>query len=643
MKLKTAIALLLLLLPVTLPAQEITSKADALFFEYAYSDAIAAYLSEMQKAPLSNRQVLNLADSYLKLNNYNKAEEYYLQVYKKDSTMSIHHFNKMLLAMSRTSGKERVKAFFASNAPRLPEELMEKAQLNFSMLEEGRTDSQYQLFNLDSNSPQSDFSPSFYKGDRLLFSSGRIGNRKGRYNPSGEAFLDIYIARIRNDGQLLNPNPYTGKPASGYHQATPYYSESLQSLFYVRSNEDNGQLAFDENGKNALAIGRVDAQGQFQFLLRDLSTSFYYPFYDERSGKLYFAANFEDGYGGTDLYSVYTNNGLIMSAPENLGPRVNSPGNEIAPYIYEGNLYFSSDIFYGLGGMDVYKSEIDKDGDYGIPINLGKGINSAFDDFGLIIADRGEGLLGYFASNRPGGQGNDDIYGFEVAELPGVRTFALKGKVANTSNYDGIENASVRILDGNGNQIKEVFTNPDGSYRIEIPWQSPVTVQATKDMHSVFAMTYGEEEMEGLEAQNVNLGIAHLEDFVVEQEGETTLKLNKFYFPQGSATITPEIATELDKVVQVVQYFPQLQFRIESHTDSRGGSASNLRLSRLRAEAIKRYLESNGVSSTNLPEAVGYGEERIVNNCTNGVFCLEVLHKQNERHLFVVTNYDVLN
>ena len=598
----------------------------------------------MQKGSLSNRQLLNLADSYLKLNNYAKAEAYYLQVYKKDSTMSTHHFNKMLQTMSRTSGIERTKAFFATNPAALSKELQENAELNYALLESGAEDQQYNLFNIAGNSPQADFSPTFYKKDRLLFSSSRIADRKNRYNPTGEAFLDIYIARIGNDGQILNPNPYTAKPPSAFHQATPFYSESLQSLFYIRSNENDGEMAFDDKGKNALAIGRVNNQGEFQFLLRDLSTSFYYPFYDEESGRLYFAANLEDGYGGTDLYSVYTNNGLIMSAPQNLGPRVNSPGNEIAPYIFEGNLYFSSDVFYGIGGMDIYKSEIDQDGYFGIPINLGKGINSIHDDFGMIVKNHNEsGLLGYFASNRPGGQGNDDIYGFMVTEKPGIKTFALKGKVANNTNYQGIANATVRILDANGKEVKKVYSDANGSYRIEIPWQSPVTVQATKDKHSVFAMTYQEEEMAEIESQNVNLGIAHLDDFIAEKEGQTVLELDKFYFAKGSTTITPEIAVEMDKVVRMVQYFPQIQLQIQAHTDSRGSSASNLRLSRQRAQALKQYLETNGVPSSNIVETIGYGEDKIINNCTNGVYCLEVLHKQNERYPIVVLNYEMLN
>ena len=112
-------------------------------------------------------------------------------------------------------------------------------------------------------------------------------------------------------------------------------------------------------------------------------------------------ANFEEGYGGTDIYYVNTNNGQIMSSPVNLGPRINSPGNEIAPYIFNNSLYFSSDVFYGLGGMDIYKSNIMDVDKFSIPINLGRGINTTSDDFGFIIRNGASGdFEGYFSSKR---------------------------------------------------------------------------------------------------------------------------------------------------------------------------------------------------------------------------------------------------
>jgi len=293
--------------------------------------------------------------------------------------------------------------------------------------------------------------------------------------------------------------------------------------------------------------------------------------------------------------------------------------------------------------MDIYKSEMQDDGFFSIPINLGKGINSSEDEFSFIIKNYGENsLLGYFSSNREGGKGNDDIYGFIVKEKPGLKTFSIKGKVINPSSDRGISKAQIRLLDIEGNTIKEVYTSEDGDYRVEIPWREQITIESTKDRYSVFSVTYNEEEMEAVQKKSYDISIAFLDDLVEEKEDQTVMKLSKFFFARGKYTMTPEIALELDKVVEAVQKFPQLQLRIEAHTDSRGGSATNFRLSQRRADAIRKYLLDNGVPSSNILYTIGYGEDRIINNCKNGVYCLDMLHKKNERHLIVVLNYDLL-
>ena len=127
-----------------------------------------------------------------------------------------------------------------------------------------------------------------------------------------------------------------------------------------------------------------------------------------------------------------------------------------------------------------------------------------------------------------------------------------------------------------------------------------------------------------------------MEDLITEKEEKTVLKLKKFYFDKGKSTMNAQVETELKKVIDAVERFPQIRLRIESYTDSRGSSSYNKRLSQDRANTIKQYLLSNGLNSHNIIEATGYGEEKIVNNCTNGAYCLDFLHKQNERTLFVV-------
>lgn len=636
MKFKLYIFLLLITLPGFSFSQDKNSKADNYFYGYQYQRAIAEYQKEQQKGPLSNSQLLNLADAYFKVGNYRYASEIYQDINKKDTIMTVLQFNQLLQSLSKTSNKERVQTFLRSKSPLLSNELMDNAEFNIQILESGANNSMVvNLINLPINSPQSDFSPAFY-GNKILFSSSRPLKSKGLYAPSGESYLDIYEVAISENGKTGVVSLYGQLPDSKFHKSTPFYSEGNKRLFYILSNAENGELTYDENGKNSLALGMLYNSGQFRFLLKNLSTSFYYPFFDESSDRLYFSANFDDSYGGTDLYYVSTNNGQVMSAPVNLGPRINSPGNEIAPFIFDGSLYFSSDVFYGLGGMDVYKSRIQSRDVYGIPVNLGEGINSSEDDFGFIIKQENDNYVGYLASNRPGGKGGDDIYAFRMGSMPGLKTFALRGRVVDASTNLGIGKAQIKLLDKQGNLLKELYSAENGDFTVEIPWQDEIVLESGKGEFSAFSRLYSGKELEEIQKSPYTINLLQLEDLVEEEEGMKVLRLKKFYFPKGNSAITSEVRTELDKVVEAVQNFPDIKLRIETHTDSRGSSASNQRLSQQRSDAIRDYLVGKGVPSNVILESVGYGEENIKNNCTNGVYCLEFLHKQNERTLIEV-------
>lgn len=633
-----ALLLILVWIPFSMISQDKKSKGDTYFYGYQYENAIAEYNKERVKSPLRNDQVLNLADSYFKIGEYDTASKLYISVNKNDTIMSVHRFNKMLQSLSKNSDKEKVKTFLSTKANMFSTELLENAEFNYELLESIKEPVAVDITNLFANSAQADFSPSFYK-ESLLFSSSRAQKSKQIYAPSGESYLDIYIGKLEGSGNVSSAVPFNRIPASQFHKSTPFFSEEMNRIFYILSNTEGGNMAFNDEGKNALAIGMLYEDGQFRFLMKDLGTSFYYPYFDSDSNRLFFAANFDDSYGGTDLYYVFTNNGQIMSAPINLGPRINSPGNEIAPYIFNGSLYFSSDVFYGMGGMDIYKSNIQKDGTYSIPVNIGEGINSKEDDFGFIIKENeNKELVGYFASNRNGGKGSDDIYKFSMSQVPGLKTFALKGKVVNLSSKTGINKAQIRLLNGEGDILKETYSNGEGDFSVEIPWQDQITIQATKEGYSIFSTAYSEEGMEEVQLSPFNMGLAMLNDLIEEKEGKTVIKLNKFYFDKGKTIVNSGVASELDKVVDAVSRFPELQLKIETHTDSRGSSYSNKKLSQERSDAIKIYLMKNGLSTSNIVESVGYGEEVIRNNCTDGAYCLDFLHKQNERTLIVVTN-----
>jgi outer membrane protein OmpA-like peptidoglycan-associated protein len=617
--------------------QENRSKGDNYFYAYEYQNAIEAYTKERSKNPLSDSQNLNLADAYFNVGSYEKSSKIYMDSNKKkDTLMSFHRFNKMLQSLSKTSDRDRVLTFLRTKSTRLSSELSENATFNYELMKGAEGNRNFEIFNVSINSPQADISPAFYKKD-LLFSSSRMQKTKGTYLPTGESYLDIYKGLIDEKGTVGSADIFSKIPFSEFHKSTPYYSAELENIFYILSNTVDDEMAFDDNGKNALSVGMQDKSGGFRFLLRDLSTSFYYPFFDAKSNRLYFSANFDDSYGGTDIYYVTTNNGQIMSAPTNLGPRINSPGNEISPYLFKGDLYFSSDVFYGFGGMDIYKSNLQANGTYSIPVNLGEGINTSADDFGFIIKEMADdAYLGYLASNRKGGKGGDDIYGFRINGIPGLKTFALQGEVLNTLTQKGISQVQISVVDAQGVILKEIYTKEDGTFTLEIPWQEQVTIAASKEKYSIFSTTFKEEDMDNIQDVPFLIGLVLFDDFVEEKEGQIALKLDKFYFDKGKSVINTSIAAELDKVVETAIQFPQLRLAIETHTDSRNSSSYNLKLSQNRADAIKAYLIKKGVSQATIVESLGYGEEKLTNNCINGAYCLDFLHKQNERTLIKI-------
>ncbi len=198
-------------------AQDKKSKGDDFFFEYKYPQAIIEYKKEKNEKPLSKRQLLNLADSYLQTGNYKNATDTYLEIYKEDTKISTYHFNNMLQAMAKTSGQDRVKAFLATKTDVLSNELLENAEFNYELQEsEKANDLDYQIFNINSNGPASDFSPSFYKDDKLLFTSTRsLKTSKKKPNQEKE-YLEIFVAKVGIDGQILNPNPFMDVPESEF-------------------------------------------------------------------------------------------------------------------------------------------------------------------------------------------------------------------------------------------------------------------------------------------------------------------------------------------------------------------------------------------------------------------------------------------
>ncbi len=626
------IIIILLFSSFCLFSQQKKSKGDLYFFEKNYPEAIVAYKKEGAGAnKLRIDQYLNLATSYYKLKDYRNAIVSYKNVDKRTTTLPPAHVNQFLISLIQEEetndfNEQLIKQKLFYNKLMISNEGINKEIISKKDKKEDKT----LFFNLTINSLFDDNSATFY-GDTLVFTSSRKEQESLRY-------FKLFKAAIDKVGGLSKVGDFTKTVDFPFHEAMPYYVTSQDKMFYGVSNANDEGLIFDKEGRNSisLAISNSFNHGdkKANYVLTDYSTSFYYPFYDDLKGRLYFSAELEDSYGGTDLYYVTLTNRIIDGKPINLGPKVNTPGNEISPFLFQGSLYFASDIYYGFGGMDMYKSEVLPNEGYDTPENLGASYNSIADDYGLIIRKQNdEELLGYFVSNKKESIGGDDLFGFRTKVKPGEEVVSITGKILNAGTKEGIEDAVVGIYK-NGELIKETSSKEDGSYTVAVPIGATLALRITKAFHSTINNKIVKDDFRKIASKVMGFELYSLKDLIAVKESKVVLKSKAIAFQKSSAKFKVEV---LDDLVNVLTRFPELKIKIENHTDSRGTKINNYLLSQDRAKAIKTYLVTKGISKRRISYR-GFGETTLLNKCGDRVRCSEKKHQENNRTNFVISN-----
>ncbi|MFY0715257.1 OmpA family protein [Seonamhaeicola sp. NFXS20] len=340
------------------------------------------------------------------------------------------------------------------------------------------------------------------------------------------------------------------------------------------------------------------------------------------------------GYGSVDLYYVELGEEGELGFIVNLGPEINTSGRESFPFTSSKNaLYFSSDGHFGLGGYDVFYHKINSDGELvGNLLNVGEPINSSFDDVCYVV----KGDRGFVSSNRTieGEEVYDNIYTF-IENTP-IKDIYLKsllhGVVTDTSIQLPLAGATVEVLDVDNHVIATLLTDEEGRYSKEVEYEPSYILKVTKENYSS-ADGYSEKQQEDREH---NFELSPVEN-VIEPGTDLAKVLNipMIYFDFDKSNIRPEAAVELQKIVEVMNQYPELKIDIRSHTDSRGSDAYNEALSDRRAKSTMHYLISQGISKDRLTSK-GYGEYQLVNHCSNGVPCSKEEHQANRRSEFIV-------
>lgn len=495
----------------------------------------------------------------------------------------------------------------------------------------------YNISEFSDNSEYSEFAPAFYKGG-LLFASDRDTGNLARYRHTWnrQDFLDFYIASENQSGSTKSSK--FNALNSRFHESTAVFTQDGETVYFTRSGPISKNSGNNKSGVGQLKILRskwiLGAWSEPESLaINSDAYSVANPALSADGKTLYFSSDRPGGQGASDLWKVPLLSDGSLGTPQNLGPEINTPYRETFPFITSENiLYFSSDGHPGLGGLDVFATELDNLSHGGKIINVGRPVNSPQDDFTFIISDATK--EGYFASNRPGGKGKDDIFGFvEHVPLSFSCEQEIIGTVRDKITNEVLTGATVRIINEDNVEIATAITDNKGQYKINRDCNLGSFVRASRDGYIATE-----------EYLTPSSGKPRTIDFYLEPEtvyggyGDDLAKLfqlSTIYFDFDRWEIRDDAEIEIMKIVAAMEKYPSLKVAVNSHTDSRGPDAYNLWLSQQRAESTVKYMISKGISPDRLTGR-GYGETALINPCSNGRSCTDEEHSRNRRSEFII-------
>jgi len=633
-------------------SQKLTTKlADKSFDEFAYVEAIGLYEYAYKKDTTDNYIVKRLADANRNIGNTEEVERWLKKLIdrKVEKPEDIFDYSQAL----KSNGKYLLAEQWLKEYSDLrPED--GRVNIQVSLLEYihflMRDSLNYEVRNMAINTKGSEMGPAFYK-DQLILSSTSLGISSGaNYKWNELPYLHLFTTKIDGYGNLSSPEPFAPKLKTAYHDGPVSFDQKRGIIYLTRNNFVRGKTSKSKEGVVNLKIftgklenGEWKLSGNFKFNSDEYSVG--HPSIDKEGTVLYFASDMPGGYGKSDLYFSVFSNGQ-WSKPFNLGPKINTEGNEFFPFISnDGVLYFASDGHGGLGGLDIYFS-VPERGVFNSIQNMGYPVNSAKDDFGLVLDSTG--MKGYFASNRPGGKGNDDIYFVKIKRVPVI----IRGVVKDRDTKNVLTDAAVTVFDENGKSILSSITRNDGQFEFEVNKGQQYTIKVNKELYSesekpfvtaslrpndeVFSEIFLEQKIEKTVDNSPAPKNMEEEDGLPLQ----VIAIEYINYDLDKSDVTSETEGVLDKLVTLMKQFPDLEIRIESHTDSRGSDDYNMLLSKKRARSSFDYLVSKGIDPNRMLYH-GYGETRLLNRCANGVICSEEEHEVNRRSIVKVVRKGV--
>jgi outer membrane protein OmpA-like peptidoglycan-associated protein/tetratricopeptide (TPR) repeat protein len=453
---------LLLVFAATLSAQ--TTQADKLFQRGAYYDAIPLYKREAKSKNATKRlkALVKLGDSYKAINNFPEAENAYNSAYEVSGELPSDAYLRYAQVLKVNNHYEEASEQYKNYLKLNPNDETIKRALTFcqNIKDYMNKPSEYEVTNVGLvNTQKSEFSP-YVVSDKLLFIAERaqfdfVGFEKNECN--GEPFLNLYVSPITNS-DVKKEKPFSKSINSQFHDGPGCVSTDGATLYFTRVTYMNKRNYVNQS-KIYTAVGSMKGWKKVKPL--DLNSDDYsiaHPSISSDNSTLFFTSNMPGGFGGKDIW-MCKREGDTWGTPVNLGPDINTTGDEMFPSIRkDGTLFFSSDGLPGFGALDVYSAK-ELQGKWVIERNEGQGMNSSADDFGITFLNDS---MGYFSSNRAGGKGGDDIYKFVYRSRGST---SVSGTVLLTENLmDKARGKKVLLLDEKGNVVDSTLTDQNGFF-----------------------------------------------------------------------------------------------------------------------------------------------------------------------------------
>jgi peptidoglycan-associated lipoprotein len=606
----------------TIYAQKATlKKANQLFQDRSYIEASKMYL----QLPNTKEKLENLGDSYYFTSQMLLASKVYTQLYDlfKDEIQEVHLFRyaNSLKALEEFERADKIMGEylkFPVDTKKFLEHLVKIVPYN------------YQLSALSRTVGGGDFGISFY-GDSIVFASVRNKDNP-IYSWNQKPYLNLFMGTISDEGVLENIKAFSDSINTKTHESNAIFTKDLKTMYFNRTNSEryevNGQwVATVKIFKSEFKNGGWNKATELPFCSNQFSTM--HPALSADEKRLFFSSDMPGTLGSMDIFYVDIQEDGSYGIPTNLGKTINTPNLEQFPFIDEkGTLYFSSDGHQGLGGLDIFMSR-SFDDNFIKPINLGPTINSGFDDFSYVIKAGEE--TGYMASSKTG---EDILYRF--ARFENERLYAVSGTVRDKYTKNLIPGTKINLYNEKDELIGQILVGVDADYIFNVEPNTTYRIEAFKDLYIPYIEEFTTND-EGKLEYIIEMSLESYDDaeeiVITKDDGLTYIVLENIYFDFNKWDITDQAASTLNVLVDLLKKYPYMEIELGAHTDSRATDAYNMRLSHNRAAAALEYLVNNGINRKRL-KSKGYGERKPLVSC--GSDCTEDEHSINRRCEFII-------